>query len=162
MSNNAIKSRPARLSAPEMMQVATNIDRYGLHLVHVGEGCDCGDCSAEPLPPGRRFGYTVGLTDCAHPELLVRGQGARETAELLNRWGGVVLDGQTLDAGHLLCEGPGGPTWELVPVRRASQVLVWAWRYYCTAGFEHTAGFDPLSALELIPARRPCPCDGCC
>ncbi|MFN3602282.1 MAG: DUF4262 domain-containing protein [Dietzia sp.] len=156
MSNTTIQFRPVAAIDPDMALVAATIDRYGLHLVHVGEGCACEDCESAPLPPDQRFGYTVGLTDRGHPELLVRGLGARETAGLLNRWGGCVLDGQVLDAGHLLCEGPDEPTWELVPVRRPSRTLRWAGRYYRTAG---TGG---LTALELVPARRPCPCDGCC
>ena len=85
----------------------------------------------------------------------MRGLSARETADLLGRWGETVLTGQVFDAGHLLCEGSGGPTWELVPVRRPSRTLRWAVRYYRTSG---TGG---LAALELIPARRPCPCEGC-
>jgi hypothetical protein len=75
---------------------------------------------------------------------------------VLNRWGDSVLAGQEFEAGHLLCEGPGGPTWELVAVRRPSRTLRWAARYY------RTSGSGGLSALELIPARRPCPCGACC
>jgi len=140
---------------PLMTQVATRVERYGFHVVHVGEGCDCDDCSESPVPPEEWFGYTIGLTALGHPELLVRGLGARDTAGILNRWGDGVLDGLHLDAGHLLCEGPGGPTWELVPVRRPAQTLRLAARYY------RRAGTDAVDALELIPARRPCPCEGC-
>jgi len=140
---------------PAMLRVAAAIDRHGMHVIHVGESCDCGDCAAAPLPPDQRYGYTIGLTDVGHPELLVRGLSARETAGLLNRWGDAVLDGEVLDAGHLLREGAGGTTWELVPVRRPSRTLLWAGRYYRAAG---TGG---LAALELIPARRPCPCEVC-
>ncbi|WP_291082833.1 DUF4262 domain-containing protein [Dietzia sp. UBA5065] len=156
MSHTIIPSVSASALDPEMVQVAATIDRYGLHLVHVGEGCDCGGCTEAPLPPDQCFGYTVGLTDHGHPELLVRGLGALETAGLLNRWGGVVLSGELLDAGHLLCEGRGAPTWELVPVRCPSETLRWAERYY------RGVGAGGVEALELIPARRPCPCDGCC
>ena len=154
MSHTVIPFRPARAAEPDTATIARNIDRFGIHVVHVGEGCDCGDCSASPLPPDQRFGYTVGLSDHGHPELMVRGLRARETAVLLNRWGGTVLDGQVLDAGHLLCEGPAGSTWELVPVRQASRILAWASRYYRASG-------RPVAALELIHARRPCPCGGC-
>ena len=66
-----------------------------------------------------------------------------------------VLDGLIFDAGHLLCEGAGGPTWELIPVRRPTQTLRWAGRYY------RGAGVGLVDALELIPARRPCPCEVC-
>lgn len=159
MSHTTIPLRTGSLGSPvidpDMLRVATNIDRHGMHVVHVGEGCDCGDCGAAPLPPDQMFGYTIGLTDLGHPELLVRGLTGRETAGLLNRWGATVLAGQVFDAGHLLCEGSRGTTWELVPVRRPSRTLRWAGRYYGTAG---TGG---VSALELIPARRPCPCEGC-
>lgn len=159
MSHTAIPPRTGSAYAPtidrDMLRVAANVERSGMHVVHVGEGCDCGDCAATPLPPDDRFGYTIGLTDLGHPELLVRGLSARETADLLGRWGETVLAGQVFDAGHLLCEGSGGPTWELVPVRRPSRTLRWAGRYYRTSG---TGG---LTALELIPARRPCPCEGC-
>lgn len=140
---------------PVMMQVASHIARFGLHVVHVGEGCDCGGQHDGPLPPEERFGYTIGLTELGHAELLVRGLGARETAELLTRWGDAVLDGLIFDAGHLLCEGSGGPTWELIPVRRPTQTLRWAGRYY------RGAGVGLVDALELIPARRPCPCEVC-
>lgn len=143
----------------DMALVATNIGRFGMHLVHVGEGCSCGDCTTAPLPPDQRFGYTVGLTGLGHPELLVRGLGARETAVLLDRWGDTVLGGHVFDAGHLLCEGPGGTTWELVPVHHPSETLRWAARYY--RGTASGALGTGLSALELIPARRPCPCDWC-
>ena len=156
MSHTVIQFRPVAAIDPDMARVAATIDRFGLHVVHVGEGCACEDCESAPLPPDQRFGYTVGLTDRGHPELLARGLGARETAAVLTRWGGSVLDGRVLDAGHLLCEGPDGPTWELVPVRRPSRTLRWAGRYYRTTG---TGG---LTALELVPAGRPCPCDGCC
>src|SRR5699024_9166994 len=78
---------------PEMERVARNIALHGLHLVHVGEGCDCADCTEPAAPPEERFGYTIGLTARGHPELLVRGLGAQETAELLNRWGRTVLAG---------------------------------------------------------------------
>ncbi|AVZ40636.1 MULTISPECIES: DUF4262 domain-containing protein [unclassified Dietzia] len=156
MSHTVIPFRPVASIDPDMAVVAANIDRYGIHVVHVGQGCTCVDCHSAPLPPDQRFGYTVGLTGRGHPELLVRGLGARETAALLTRWGGSVLDGGVLDAGHLLCEGPDGPTWELTPVRRPSRTLRWAGRYY------RTAGSGGLSALELVPARRRCPCEGCC
>ena len=154
MNRTEIPLRPSRTADPGMATVAHSIARVGTHVVHVGEGCDCGGCSAAPLPPDQRFGYTVGLTERGHPDLMVRGLGPRETAGLLNRWAGAVLDGQILDAGHLLCEGPAGTTWELVPVRRATRVLAWASRYYRPSG-------RSVAALELIPARRPCPCDGC-
>lgn len=171
MSSTVIPFRPAPTTAAEagvaagtgvdadMALVATNIERVGMHLVHVGEGCTCGDCAAAPLPLDQRFGYTVGLTDHGHPELLVRGLGARETAGLLNRWGDTVLGGHVFDAGHLLCEGPHGATWELVPVHRPPETLRWAARYYRVA--DSAALPTGLSALELIPARRPCPCDWC-
>lgn len=142
----------AATTSPEMLRVAAVIDRYGMNIVHVGESCGCSDCLASPLPPEETFGYTIGLTELGQPELLVRGLGARESAALLNRWGDLVLDGETLDAGHLLCEGPGGATWELIPVRRPSRTLRWASLYY---------GAGELNALELIPARRPCPCGTC-
>jgi hypothetical protein len=137
---------------PEMLKIAATIDRYGMNIIHVGEGCDCAGCSRSPLPQEQCFGYTIGLTELGQPELLVRGMGARESAALLNRWGDLVLGGESLDAGHLLCEGPGGSTWELVPVRRPSRTLRWAGLYY---------GTGQLDALELIPARRPCPCGTC-
>ena len=164
MSHTTIPFRPGAASVPEvdpgvadpaMRTVAATISRYGIHIVHVGESCGCGGCTEAPLPPDQRFGYTIGLTSLGHPELLVRGLGARETAGVLNRWGGTVLDGEVLDAGHLLCEGAGGRTWELVPVRRPSRTLQWAGRYY------RTSGSGGLSALELVPARRPCPCEVC-
>lgn len=141
--------------SPEMLTIAAVIDRYGMHVVHVGEGCDCPDCSQSPVAPEERFGYTIGLTELGHPELLVRGLDGRETATLLNRWGDLVLDGEPLDAGHLLCEGAGGTTWELVPVHRPLRTLRWAGLYY------GPSGIDEVSALELIPARRPCPCGSC-
>lgn len=140
---------------PEMLKIAAFIDRYGMDLFHVGEGCDCPACHSAPVAPAERFGYTVGLTELGHPELLVRGLGARETAALLGRWGDLVVGGEQLDAGHLLCEGPGGTTWELIPVHRPPRTLHWAGLYYGTAGAEE------VSALELIPARRPCPCGTC-
>lgn len=140
---------------PEMDLVARNIDRAGLHLVHVGESCDCGSCAAEPAPLPEQFGYTVGLTEHGHPELLVRGLGAQETAELLGRWGGTVLAGDVFAEGHLLCEGPDGARWELAAVHRARGELVWATRYY---GRDR---IGPDSALELVPTRRPCQCGGC-
>ena len=159
MSRTAIpltsRSGLAAMIDPTMLGIASAIDRHGMHVIHIGEGCDCGECTAAPLPPDQRFGYTIGLTGVGHPELMVRGLSARETAGLLSRWGDTVLSGEVFDAGHLLCEGSGGPTWELVPVRRPSRTLVLAARYYRTAG---TGG---LSALELIPARRPCPCEVC-
>lgn len=140
---------------PEMELVARNIDRAGLHLVHVGEGCDCGKCSAQPTPLAEQFGYTVGLTEHGHPELLVRGLGAQETAELLGNWGSTVLAGAVFAEWHLLCEGPGGDRWELMSVPRARRELVWATRYY---GRDR---IGPHSALELVPTRRPCRCDQC-
>lgn len=159
MSHTVIPPRTgstyARTRERDMLRVASNIGRYGMHVVHVGEGCDCGDCSAGPLPPDQMFGYTIGLTDLGHPELVVRGLAGPETAALLGRWGDTVLAGQVFDAGHLLCEGAGGPTWELVPVRRPARTLRWADRYY------GAAGTGDLSALELIPARRSCPCEVC-
>lgn len=140
---------------PETLKIAAVIDRYGMNIIHVGEGCDCPDCHEVPVTPEGRFGYTIGLTELGHPELLVRGLGARETVALLSRWGDLVLDGEPLDAGHLLCEGPGGATWELVPVHRPSRTLRWAGHYYGSSRAEE------VSALELIPARRPCPCGTC-
>lgn len=140
---------------PEMDRVAATIAEFGLHVVHVGESCDCPDCPDPPSPEAERFGYTVGLTEHNHPELLVRGLGARDTAELLNRWGSSVLAGDAFAEGHLLCEGPGGARWELAPVRRPAQTLVWAARYF---------GRDRLAyrpALELVPTPRPCHCAGC-
>lgn len=155
MSHTIIPPRPASTAPSDMTEVASTIDRYGFHVIHVGEACDCATCAAAPLPPDQRFGYTIGLTELGQPELLVRGLSARETAALLDRWGTTVLAGQVFDAGHLLCEGSGGPTWELVPVRHPSRCLRWARRYYRGSRADH------LSALELIPARRPCPCEWC-
>lgn len=140
---------------PEILKIAAVIDRYGMNIIHVGDGCDCPDCHEAPVAPSMRFGYTIGLTELGHPELLVRGLDARESAALLDRWGALVLDGETLDAGHLLCEGPGGATWELIPVHRPARTLRWAGLYYGPGGVEE------VSALELIPARRPCPCGTC-
>lgn len=140
---------------PEMLKIAAAIDRYGINIIHVGESCDCPDPHETPIAPQRGFGYTIGLTELGHPELLVRGLGAPETAALLDRWGDLVLGGEALDAGHLLCEGPGGTTWELVPVHRPLRTLIWAGLYYGSGGTEE------VRALELIPARRPCPCGTC-
>lgn len=140
---------------PEMEMVGRNIERAGLHLVHVGESCDCGVCVSTPSPLSKQFGYTVGLTELGHPELLVRGLGAEKTAELLGRWGGTVLTGDVFAQGHLLCEGPGGAAWDLVAVPRARRELVWATRYY---GRDR---IGPRSALELVPTKQPCLCDGC-
>lgn len=144
---------PARDS--QMERVAADIADHGLHLVHVGERCDCPDCAEAPTPPEERFGYTVGLTEHGHPELLVRGLGARETAELLNTWGGTVLAGDAFAEGHLLCAGPGAARWELTPVARPAQTLVWAARYF---GRDRLVHRPPL---ELVPTRRACRCAGC-
>ena len=144
------ESTPVR--DPEMERVAANIADHGLHLVHVGESCDCPDCPEPATPAEEQFGYTVGLTEHGHPELLVRGLGARETAELLNKWGGTVLAGDAFAAGHLLCEGPGAARWELTPVARPAQTLVWAARYFGRDRLGHRP------ALELVPTRRPCLC----
>lgn len=151
------RNRPDLVPArdPDMELVATNIARSGLHLVHVGEQCDCGACAAEPLPTAERFGYTVGLTERGHPELLVRGLGARETAQLLGRWGGTALSGDTFAEGHLLCEGSEGSRWELVSVPRARRELAWATRYYGRDRLGHRP------ALELVPTKRPCLCTAC-
>lgn len=146
-------TRPVR--DPDMDRVALTIEEFGLHLVHVGEGCDCPDCTEAPSPPGERFGYTVGLTEKRHPELLVRGLGAQETAELLNRWGGTVLAGDVFEEGHILCEGPLGRRWELVEAPRPAQTLVWAARYY---GRDRLLHRPPL---ELVPTPRPCLCSAC-
>lgn len=146
-------TRPVR--DPDMARVARTIDEYGLHLVHVGELCECADCTSAPSPPEERFGYTVGLTGRGHPELLVRGMDARETAELLNSWGGTVLAGDVFEEGHILCEGPLGRRWELVEAPRPTQTLVWAARYY---------GRDQLirrPPLELVPTALPCLCQAC-
>ena len=155
MSHTIIPSRPGTTAPDAMSQVTSAIEHHGFHLVHVGGACDCTDCAAAPPPPDQRFGYTIGLTELGQPELLVRGLSARESAALLSRWGTTVLAGQVFDAGHLLCEGSGGPTWELVPVRNPSRSLLWADRYYSAPGS------DEVCALELIPARRPCPCEWC-
>ena len=68
MSHTAIPPRTGSAYAPtidrDMLRVAANVERSGMHVVHVGEGCDCGDCAATPLPPDERFGYTIGLTAC--------------------------------------------------------------------------------------------------
>lgn len=140
---------------PDMDRVALTIEEFGLHLVHVGERCDCAECATAASPAEERFGYTVGLTERHHPELLVRGLAARETAELLNGWGGAVLAGDVFDEGHILCEGPSGRRWELVAVPRPVQELVWAARYY---------GRDQLGhrpPLELVPLPGPCLCAAC-
>ena len=155
MSRSVIPARPATAVPGDMAAVASAIDRFGFNVVHVGESCSCTTCAAAPLPPDQRFGYTIGLTELGQPELLVRGLSAQETGALLDRWGTTVLAGQVFDAGHLLCEGSGGPTWELVPVRHPSHSLRWAQRYY------RGSRIGELSALELIPARRPCPCKWC-
>lgn len=140
---------------PQMERVAANIADHGLHLVHVGESCDCPDCPEPPIPAVEQFGYTVGLTGHNHPELLVRGLGARATAELLNRWGGTVLAGDAFAEGDLLCEGPGAARWELTPVARPAQTLVWAARYFGRDRLGHRP------ALELVPTQRPCRCTDC-
>ena len=77
---------------PQMLKIAAVIDRYGMNVVHVGEGCDCPVCHEAPVAPEEWFGYTIGLTELGHPELVVRGLGGRETAALLGRWGDLVLD----------------------------------------------------------------------
>lgn len=148
------RSAPIPVRDPDMERVAANIERSGLHLVHVGESCDCADCPEPSAPREERFGYTVGLTEQGHPELLVRGLGARETADLLGRWGGTVLAGDAFAEGHLLCEGPGSGRWELTTVLRPARTLVWAARYF---------GHDRLGhrALELVPTDRPCLCATC-
>lgn len=149
--------RPELIPVPdlEMEMVARNIDRSGLHLVHVGESCDCGVCESTPSPLAEQFGYTVGLTEVGHPELLVRGLGAEVTAELLGRWGRTVFAGAVFAPGHLLCEGPGEAAWDLLEVPEAGRELVWATRYY---GRDR---IGPHSALELVPTQRPCLCEGC-
>lgn len=130
--------------------VARSVARHGAHVVHVGESCDCPDCASAPLPTASRFGYTVGLTEVGHPELLVRGLGARETADVLTGWAGAVLDGDQLGAGEVLCDGADGPRWELA--RADGRELVWAYTYY------GRPAHDPGPALELVPTSRPCRC----
>ncbi|WP_264886065.1 DUF4262 domain-containing protein [Dietzia sp. NCCP-2495] len=156
MTRPAVAARPTVTSptstSPELLETAAFIDRYGMNIIHVGRGCRCSGCADTPLTRAQQFGYTIGLSGLGHPELLLRGFGAAETTAILSRWGEVVLDGDTLDAGHLLCEGRGGATWELVPVQRPSRTLHWAARYYSSG---------EVDALELIPARRPCSCGGC-
>lgn len=134
--------------------VSRNIARYGLHVVHVGEGCDCPDCTSRPLPPSSRFGYTIGLTEEGHSELIVRGLGARETARLLDRWGRTVLEGDVFEVGDLLCGCDGGDRWEVV--RADGRELVWAYEHYGRPA--HDAG----PALALVRATTPCPCAGPC
>lgn len=156
MTASALSAQSGPLSVdPDMLTVATNIEQYGIHLMHIGESCDCGMCTAPPLSRKDMYGYTVGLSELGHPELLLRGTGADETIDTLARWGSLVLEGEVLDAGHLLCEGREGTTWELLPVLRPTQSLLWAERFY-----RHSATVR-LSALELIPARRRCPCHSC-
>lgn len=70
---------------------------------HVG-GHECSgphhdDDVVEALTP---FAYTVGLFGLGHPELLVFSMDPEESAALLNRVGGWILEGRDLVAGELL------------------------------------------------------------
>ncbi|MFF0376791.1 DUF4262 domain-containing protein [Actinoplanes missouriensis] len=94
------------------------IDKYGWTVVHVEP--------ADDDPPGAvPFGYTVGLTECGHPEVAVAGVPLDLTGALLNeaaariRHEGLRLrHGQRvagLVAGHDLMVVAGGPTDEVFP-----------------------------------------------
>lgn len=146
-----VAPNPRDLLSGPAVQVAQNIARQGVHLVHVGESCSCPGCTADPEPVSARFGYTVGLTEVGHPELLVRGLDARETAEVLSGWSRAVRDGTQLAVGHLLCEGPGGHRWEVLPAN--GRELIWACEYY------GRPAHDPGPALELVRTDLPCPCE---
>lgn len=52
---------------PQMLKIAAVIDRYGMNVVHVGEGCDCPVCHEAPVAPAEWFGYTIGLTELGIP-----------------------------------------------------------------------------------------------
>ena len=129
--------------------------RSGIRLVHVGDRCDCGRCEAPSLPAADRFGYTIGLTGIGQPELLLRGHDSHRTAAVLGRWAEAVAEGDRFAAGHLLCEGPGGPCWRLVPVPDPGATLLWTAHYY------RRPRWPAIQALELVATDEPCHCPDC-
>ena len=127
----------------------------GIRLVHVGEQCDCGRCETPALPADQQYGYTIGLTGIGEPELLLRGHGSLRTADVLGRWAEAVAEGDRFAAGHLLCEGPGGPRWQLVPVPEPGATLLWTAHYY------RRPRWPGIRALELVGTDEPCHCPDC-
>lgn len=87
-----------------MRKVAADIRRWGVSIIHVGEGCSVPGCNADQSDDERGMhGYTVGLpAQYGHPELVVQGMRWATSAPLLNRVAAAVSNGLVLKAGDLV------------------------------------------------------------
>ena len=83
--------------------VRTHVRERGVHLTYVsGDGCSAPGCSGGSGDAGPSFGYSTGLFDLRHPELLVFGVGPETAFGLLNTLAARVQAGERLAAGALL------------------------------------------------------------
>ena len=83
--------------------VRTHVREHGVHLTYVsGDACCVPGCSGGTEDTGPSFGYTTGLFELRHPELLVFGVGPETTFGLLNTLAARVRAGERLESGALL------------------------------------------------------------
>lgn len=122
------------------------IRRYGYTVVHVGGGCEDPECTEPHSPLSEQFGYTIGLTEHGHPELLVPGLVALDSFRLLNNLGHNIVDhGDRLTPGELIDFGGFG-IGAVVEIEDSSQQLIVANEFY------RVPYQRPIAALQLVVA----------
>lgn len=82
------------------LDLRSKIRRYGFTTVHVGGECGVPGCDCAEEPVMQQFGYTIGLTERGHPELLVSGVTSETSHPILNH-----LAHNIVDHGERLCAG---------------------------------------------------------
>jgi Domain of unknown function (DUF4262) len=85
------------------------------------------------------FAYTVGLHDCALPELLITGVSAQRATRLLNTVAGNTMAGRTLTPGQKIAV-QSGPLVEVLEVTNPDAHLTWAVAF----------GGPKVRALQLV------------
>ncbi|HEV7210679.1 MAG TPA: DUF4262 domain-containing protein [Blastococcus sp.] len=93
--------------------------RWAVQYVGRGEESD------EP-----EFAYTVGLFGLGHPELVAVGLDHADACGLLNKVGGMVIDGRDLVPGEVLGDDDGTPVITVEPLPNPADVLFSANRFY--------------------------------
>jgi hypothetical protein len=123
--------------------------RWAVQYVARGEGSD------EPS-----FGYTVGLFGLGHPELVVVGIDYELACGVLNKVGGMVLEGRDLVPGEVLHDDDGQVAITVETLPNPGDVLFSANRFYERPDEYSVPAFQLTWALEggIFPWDPDYPC----
>ncbi|HJQ77464.1 MAG TPA: DUF4262 domain-containing protein [Acidimicrobiia bacterium] len=114
----------------EDARMASMIRQHGWAIEYIAGGvCTAPDCGEhqDDAPP---FAYTVGMFGLHHPELLVFGLDAHDSAGLLNTTGDRIANGETLIPGQMLEFGEWDHRVVVEEVPNPGEIVFSANRYY--------------------------------